>query len=362
MFQFRRIFGLSLSPSRRPAGAPSSRGALRLAAALTFATAVFAGSPRADAVVVEKIVAIVGDKPILLSELRTRAKPFLIQIVQNVPAGAQQAAAQSSLLKDLLEKMVDEELEAQAASKANITVSSQEIENAFDNIAASQGVTKEAIFKEAKARNGLTEQDYREEMRRQIIEGKMVQLRVRGRVRITEEDIKTMYDRIVREERKRRDYHPAWIVLRILPGSSPQAISERKTEAEGLAARARKGEDFAKLAAAYSDDSATRDNGGDLGVRAPAGSPQAVSAKTPTLGADVENLALPLEPGEISAPLLVGQAIVIVKLVSRQPSRYTGLKEARNEMIQRLQGEIMEKAKKKWLEELRKKTHVETRL
>ncbi len=347
MFQFRRISWSSLK---------------HLAAAAALASAVLTAAPRADAVVVEKIVAIVGDKPILLSELRARAKPFLIQIVATVPAGAQQAAAQSQLLRDLLEKMVDEDLESQAAARANITVSSAEIENAFDNIAASQGVTKEALFKDARSKNGLTEQDYREEMRRQIIEGKMIQLRVRGRVRITEEDIKTMFDRVVREERKRREYHPSWIVLRILPGASDAAIAERKAQATEIAARARKGEDFAKLAAQYSDDSATRDNGGDLGVRAPAGSPQVVSGKTPALGADLENLALPLEPGDISAPLQVGQAVVVMKLVSRQPSRYTTLKEAKNEMIQRLQSEIMDKAKKKWLEELRRKTHVETRL
>ncbi|MFO0591185.1 MAG: SurA N-terminal domain-containing protein [Polyangiaceae bacterium] len=334
----------------------------RLVASLAIAGALLSVAPRADAVVVEKIVAIVGDKPILLSELRNRAKPFLIQIVQSVPPGAQQEAARSQLLRDLLEKMVDEELESQAAARANVTVSSQEIENAFDNIAAAQGATKEALFKDARSKNGLTEQDYREEMRRQIIEGKMIQLRVKGRVRITEEDIKTMYDRVLREERKRRDYHPAWIVLRVLAGASDAAIAERKTLAADIAARARKGEDFSKLAAQYSDDSATRDNGGDLGVRAPIGSPQALSGKSPTLAADLENLVLPLEPGEISAPLHVGQAVVVMKLVSRQPSRYTSFKEAKNEMIQRLQSEIMEKAKKKWLEELRRKTHVETRL
>src|SRR5262245_28945799 len=110
MFHARRTFGASLK---------------RAALALAFASAVVAHGHQADAVVVERIVAIVGDKPILLSELRTRAKPFLVQILQSVPAGAQQAAAQSQLLKDLLEKMVNEELEAQAAARANITVSSQ---------------------------------------------------------------------------------------------------------------------------------------------------------------------------------------------------------------------------------------------
>lgn len=347
MFQFRRTFWASLK---------------RAAAAGALASAVLAAAPRAEAVVVERIVAIVGDKPILLSEMRARAKPFLLQIQQTVPAGPQQAAAQSQLFKDLIEKMVDEELETQAAARANITVSTQEIQNAFENIAASQGITVEALFKDAKAKNGLTEQDYRDEMRRQIIEGKMVQLRVKGRVRITEEDVKVMYDRVLREERKRREYHPAWVVLRILPGSSEATIAERKAQAADIAARAKKGEDFAKLAALYSDDPATRDNGGDIGIRAPQGSPQAMSGKSGVLSPELEAAVMPLEPGEVAGPIEVGQVIVVMKLLSRQPSRYTGLKEARGEMIQRLQAEIMDKAKKKWLEELRRRTHVDVRL
>jgi peptidyl-prolyl cis-trans isomerase SurA len=347
MFQFRRSFADRVK---------------RAAVALALSLAALAAAPRADAVVVERIVAVIGDKPILLSELRARGKPFLIQVQQNVPAGAQQAAAQSQVLKDMLEKMVEEELMAQAAARAGVTISSQEIENAFENIAASQGAKKEDLFKAARARNGLTEQDYRDEMRRQILEGKMIQLRVKGRVRITEEDIKTMYDRVVREERKLRDYHPAWLVLRILPGASADSIAERKAQAEEIVARARKGEDFAKLVALYSDDTASRETGGDIGVRTPSGSPLAAQGKAQMLGPELEAASLPLEPGDVSAPVHVGQAVVILKLLSRQPSRYSGLKEARPEMIQRLQAEIMDKAKKKWIEELRRRTHVDTRL
>lgn len=347
MFQLRRHFGAPVK---------------RAAAALAVASALLAAAPRADAVIVERIVAVIGDKPILLSELRSRAKPFLIQILATVPQGPQQAAAQSQVLKDLLEKMVDEELEAQAAARASITVSSQEIDNAFENIAASQGVTKEALLKSAHARNGLSEQDYRDEMRRQILEGKMIQLRVKGRIRLTEEDVKTMYDRVLREERRLRDYHPAWIVLRLLPGSSEDATAERKALANEIVARARKGEDFGKLAALYSDDSATKESGGDVGVRSPQGSPNAAPGKGQVLAPELEAAVMALEPGEVAAPVQVGQAIVVLKLISRQPSRYTSFQEARPEMIQRLQAEVMDKAKKKWLEELRRRTHVETRL
>jgi len=57
-----------------------------------------------------------------------------------------------------------------------------------------------------------------------------------------------------------------------------------------------------------------------------------------------------------------GDAIVVLKLNERQASRYTTLEESRNEMVQRLQADILDKAKRKWLDELRRRTHVDVRL
>ncbi len=331
-----------------------------IALGLVFAAAI--GSDPAHAIVVERIVAVVGDDPILMSELRGRAKPFLLQIQQRVRPGAEQAAAESEVFKDLLVKMIDERLESQAAVRAGVQVTNEEIDNALRNIAAAQGMSVPDLLKEARARSGMAEQDYRDEIRRQILEGKMLQLRVKGRVRITEEDVRTMYERTLREERKRRDYHPSWIVLQIVPGASAAVIEDRKKLAQELVARARKGDDFVTLAQAYSDEAATRDAGGDLGIRAPQGSPQAKAGQRPVLAPEFENAVLALEPGEVSEPIVVDRGIVILKLMSRQASRYKSYEDSKDEMVQRLQTEILEKAKRKWLEELNKRTHVEQRL
>ncbi|AUX20542.1 peptidyl-prolyl cis-trans isomerase [Sorangium cellulosum] len=337
------------------------RAPLRLALA-GLITAASLATPLAHAVVSERIVAVVGDHAILLSDLRQRARPFLLQIQAKVPPGAQQAAAESQLFRELIQKMVDEELESQAAERANVRVTSEEIQNAFRNIAAAEQTTVEELFRLARTTSGLTEQEYRDEIRRQILEGKMLQLRVRGRVRITEQDVQTAFDRLVREERRRRDYHPAWIVLRILPGASAEAIEERRALAAALAERAKQGEDFAELARQFSDDTATRDAGGDLGIRAPQGSQAALTGQREVMAPELEAALLAIEPGGVTGPTRVGDAFVVMKLLSRQPSRFTTLEAARPELLQRLQAEILQKAKVKWLDELKRGTHVEIRL
>ncbi len=336
------------------------RSVLRFA--LPLAALLSALAPRsAEAVVVERVVAVVGDRPILLTELRARAKPFLLQIAARVPPGPQQAAAESQVLKELIEKMIDERLEAQAADKARVTVGPDEIDAALKNLAAAQGINKDELMRLA-GKNGLTEQEYRDELQRQILEGKMLQLRVKGRVRITEEDVKAMYDRTLREERKVREFHPAWVVLRLVPGSSAAARAEREELAQQIVKRARRGESFEDLAKKYSDDTATRDAGGDLGIRAPHGSPAVQQGKRPVLAQELENLVLGMEPGQIAEPVRIGDLIIILRLVSRQPSRYTTFDAAKNEMVQRLQGEILERAKRKWLDELKSRTHLDVRL
>lgn len=337
------------------------RALFRFVPGLALTAVLACGASTARATIVERIVAVVGDRPILLSELRLRARPYLLQIAQKAQPGPQRAAAESQLFKELIDKMVDEELEVQAAEHAKIAVTSTEIDSSINNLAASQGITPDELMKTV-LKAGMSEVEYRSELRRQILEVKMLQLRVKGHVLLSEEDVKSMYDRTLREERHHRDYRARWIVLRLLPGSSKEALLERRVLAEDLARRARSGDDFGVLATRYSDNTPTRDTGGDLGVRTPHGSQKAVNGTQPTLAPELENAVMPLEPGQVSAPISIADALVILQLTERQPSRYASFDAAKGEMLQRLQSEIMEKAKRKWLDELKVKTHLDVRL
>src|SRR5204862_192585 len=64
----------------------------------------------ASASVVERVVAVVGEQALLLSELRERAKPFLLQLGQQAEDEAHRAAATSQLYARLLQRMVEDEL------------------------------------------------------------------------------------------------------------------------------------------------------------------------------------------------------------------------------------------------------------
>src|SRR6185503_13182128 len=164
----------------------------RAIALLVAALGLFAWARTASASVVERIVAIVGERAILLSDLRERAQPFLAQVHAQVPPGAQRNAAISQLYKGLLEKMVDEEIEQKAAVQAKVTVTPREVEEALSRVAQQNAVTVEKLLSEAR-RSGLDDTAYRDELRRQLLQTKLINVRLQGRIRVTEDDLQKAY-------------------------------------------------------------------------------------------------------------------------------------------------------------------------
>jgi parvulin-like peptidyl-prolyl isomerase len=195
-----------------------------------------------------------------------------------------------------------------------------------------------------------------------VLEGKLLNRMIQNQ-RITEKDLEEMFNRVKMQEREILLFNPAWIVLRL--GESPDAelLASRKAFAEDLVKRVREGGDFKDLAKRYSEDPDTAELGGDLGIRAPAGSPKASEGKGYKMVVEeLEEKAMALEPGQVSDPFVFKDAVVIFTVLTRQPSRYTSFEASREEMFERVRGEKLQGIKKKWLRDLRRRTHVDVRL
>src|SRR5688500_14953714 len=222
-------------------------------------------SPReADAAIVERIVAVVGGRPILLSELRNRARPHMFRIQLQTQDPSQQAAQESSMFRDLLNRMVDERLEETAADKAHLTVTPEEVDNGIRQVAQQAKLAPKDLVAEAK-RQGLSEQDYRDEIRRQVLEGKLIQLRVRGRVRVTDQDARAAYGHLVKQIQAESPVDLNILALAVAPGSTQQQVDAQNAVATELTRRARAGEDFCQLVQQFSMDPQTKNTCGSRG-------------------------------------------------------------------------------------------------
>jgi peptidyl-prolyl cis-trans isomerase SurA len=171
-----------------------------------------------------------------------------------------------------------------------------------------------------------------------------VNVRLQGRIRVTVEDLKLAYRKLVFEERQRLGLRVAWIRIPAGADGSGRALAERVAEAART-------QDFASLARQFSQDRSTKELGGLL--------PQ---DKLTDLPPSVARASLGLEVGESSPALRVGDDYVIVRVNSRDPSQLPTFEDARRELGDRVYMDKMGQARRTWLDGLRRQNHVEVRL
>lgn len=321
---------------------------------LRFVPLLFAGlaaltvRPRAaQAVIVERVVAVVGDRPVLLSELRRRAKPNLIAMFLSVPDPSKQAAGENEVYRDALNRMIDEQLVEQAAQKGHLAVSVDEIDRAIVQKAGQLGIGIADLVAEAK-REGLSEQDYRDEIRRQILEGKLVQLRVAGRVRVTESDAREAYARFSKDFVAQSPVEIRSLPMKLTPIAS--AIEAKEKLAQEIVLKARAGGDFCALVKDFSDDVQSRDQCGLRGRQPLRGLYPAIQ----------EQLA-DMKDGDVSNPIRFGQDVILVFQLVRRGKLPT-FDAVRAQMMDLAVEDLFQRQRDLYLQELRRGIYIDIRL
>ncbi len=229
--------------------------------ALTLAGLLVRGGARAE--VLDRVVAVLDEDAIFLSDLEHRARPFMAEL----PTGGtpeEQRRRRDELMRSTLDRMIDDALIRHAATRAHITVTPEEVDEFIGRIARERGATMDDVYA-ALSQEGVTRAEYRSYMETEVLRLKVLQTRVRGRVNITENDLREEYRRAVREDPHASVIHAAHIFIAVPDDTTPARLVELRQRAEEVSRRARAGEDFGQLAREYSQDEATRDSGGDLG-------------------------------------------------------------------------------------------------
>lgn len=308
-------------------------------------------SPQALAKVVERVVAVVNSDILLLSELNDRLGPLLHRL-QQIRDPELRKQEHKKLLRQMLDNMIDEHLIKQEAQKLKITVSDQDLERAIADVMRKNNLTRQEL-EDALRQEGKSIETYKTTiLRPQLLRLRVLNVQVRSRISVSEDEMKALYQKNLRDlgvETKVRARH---IFVAIPADASAKQVVERRRYAESLLAKALKeGADFVELAKTYSQDSVTRNDGGDLGY-----------FSRGTLPARVEDVVFSMKEGEIKGPLRSERGYHVIKLVDRQTSSARSFKEVKEELHQQIYSQKMEKATKAWLTEVRKRSFVDIKL
>jgi peptidyl-prolyl cis-trans isomerase SurA len=316
-----------------------SVAALSHVVSLLWLASQTAGIARAD--VIERVVAVVNEDAIFLSELRRRAAPFLEQVAQ-VGDEATRKERIKRLYQQFLDQLVDEELIEQTSRKMSVTVSSLEVDQAIENVRTQNSLSLEQFWEAVKTQ-GFTEKQYREDVRKQLLRLKVTNQRVRSRVDINEDTVREEYDERVRSARRRQRFHAAHVFLPVDAAASATDAAETLKRAQKL----REG-----LSAATFDETMNRTGGGDLGWLDQGDLPE-----------DLELALLAMEPGEISEPVRGPSGVHVFLLRERQAgsTQVPSFAEAKDAIYRELLDKAMLRQQEIFLAELRRSAVIELR-
>lgn len=312
-------------------------GAILGAIAMAMALA-----PRAKAEVVERVVAVVNDEAIFLSELRRRASPFLERTL-GLPTQEARIAAIQQLYSELLERMVQEELFIQAADRMQVSVTRAEVERAIGNVQRQAGLS-DADFWAAVEAQGFAPEQYRADVRRQLLRLKVLNNWARNRVNITEDQVRERYDMMMARERRTARYNTDQIFIEIPAGAGATEVAAARARAQAIRDAIETNEDFDAAMGQYV--------GGNLGWLSQGDLPPAL-----------EQEILRLDVGEISQPVRGPAGFQIFRLRERQQAgQGPAYEQVRMQIYQEMMEEAMAHQEQIFLAELRRQAVVDVRL
>lgn len=298
-----------------------------------------AGVARAE--VIERVVAVVNDDAILLSDLRRRAAPMLEVALADAETRVERTTRLKALYRRIIDQLIDEQLVEQAARKMHTTVGSREVDQAIENVRRQNNMSEEQFWQAVEAQ-GFTEKQYKSDVRKQLLRLKVVNQRVRSRVNITEDVVRDAYDDRVRSARRSQRFRAAHVF-------TPLSSDASATEVAKALAGARQ---LRSTLTADNFDAHAEQSGGDLGWLDQGDLP-------PVL----EDALLGLSVGEISEPVRgpAGIHIFLVRERQQGDAAIPSFDEARADIQRELLDQAMTKQEKLFITGLRRDAIVEVR-
>lgn len=247
----------------------------------------------------DRIVAVVNEDAITLNELRER----LATVERQLRGQGTQLPPREILEKQMLDRMVIDRIQLQFAKENGIQVDDAQLDNYLRRIAESNKMSL-SEFRYAIEQDGITWSKFREGVREEMIIGRVREREVNSRIMISEAEVNNYLATPAATTQGGEEYNVAHILLRVSSRPAPSSCCAR-ARAEQALSQLQRGDDFARVAASFSDAPDAM-SGGLLG-------PRPLEHLPPLYAEAVKKL----EAGGVSNVLQSPAGYHIVKLIER---------------------------------------------
>ncbi len=237
---------------------------LASAVAAIVATTMLTPSPataQSRVVLIDRVVAVVNDEVITRFELNNQKRAILAQLKRQGVTPPPEA----DLDTQVLERFINERVQLQHAKENGIRADDETVVAALQNI-ATQNKMSMAQFSQALKDDGLTVEQFRDELKNDIILNRVRDREVDSRVVVTDGEIDAYMATAKLQGNLQAEYQLAHILVLVPEQATPDQVETRRKRAEEALRQIKAGTAFSQVAAVFSDTNDAA-QGGALGWR-----------------------------------------------------------------------------------------------
>ena len=268
---------------------------------LLLGAAFLATSVQAEVRPLDRVVSIVDTDVIMQSQLDQRVR----EVQQTIAKRGDSLPPEHVLGQQVLERLIIENIQLQIGDRSGIRITDEELNQAVGTIAQRNNLSMEQ-FRDALERDGLSYEDAREQIRREMIISRVRQRRVAERIQVSDQEVENFLASESGKMQLSVEYRLANILIRVPDAASATEIQAAERRAQELYQQLQQGADFAQLAIA-SSASDTALEGGNMGWR------KAAQLPTP-----FDSLIGALSVGETSEPIRTPGGFILIKLLEKR--------------------------------------------
>lgn len=298
--------------------------------------------------VVDRIVAVVNDDIITLSELDSSFQPYQKRIDASYK-GPDKDKVIADGHNRILNRMVDNRLIEQRAKKAGIIIKDDEVMDTIQDLLRRKNIPTEEFTKTLE-REGTTLEAYRQDMKEQMTRMRLLRKELKAKTLVSDEEIGEYYVKHRQEYEGKEAVRIKQILILLPPNASRTMKIKLKADAEMIRKRLMDGESFDLLAVQFSQGPSAA-TGGDVGF-----------LDKGTMLPEVDAAAFQLSKDEISEVIVSTVGFHIIKVLDKRGAGIKPIDVVREEIKAKLEEDKMEKKYEEWIAELRKKAHIEIKL
>ncbi len=315
----------------------------------TFVLSALLLSLPARAELVDRIAAVVNRDIVTLSEVEVRAAPELQKAAAEADP-SKRSELRKLALKRAMDGLIGERLMESQLKELNIDVADAEIDLAIDDVRKQNNIDGPQ-FEQLLVSEGYSLASYRQFMKKHLARMKLVNLKVRSKVKVSDEDIKAEYQRGAKVESEDAEVRARHLLVQVAAQATLEQIEAARKKAADLMAEAKKpGVDFAELAKKKSEGPSAAD-GGDLGF-----------FRRGVMVPEFEKAAFTLPLGGVSEPIRTKFGWHVIKVEERRALQARPFEEVKDALREKILRTQLEKYTEQYIQELRAQAVVEDKL